>query len=71
MRAERRAKVDPGGKKLSIESEWDIVWHRLSRKGETMHMGKQGAIVEESGKAPACASLGRRRFRVRRFDTGS
>jgi hypothetical protein len=69
MRAERRAKVDPGGKKLSIESEWGIsTGIDYAERSEKMHTGKQGAIVEESGKAPGCVSLGRRRLRVRRFD---
>jgi hypothetical protein len=67
MRAERRGKVDPGGKKLSIESEWDIGIDYAERDKEK-HPCKQGAIVEESGKVPACVSLGRRRLRVRGFE---
>jgi hypothetical protein len=57
MRAEIRAQVDPGVKKLSIGIDY-------AERGEKMHTGKQGAIVEESGRAPACVSLGRRRFEV-------
>jgi hypothetical protein len=69
MTAERRAKVDPGGKKLSIESERGIsTGIDCAERGEAMQTGKHGAIVEESGKAPACVSLGRGRCCVRRPD---
>jgi hypothetical protein len=62
---DRRA-IDPGGKKLWIESEWGISpGIDYAERGEKMHPGKQAAFVEESGKTPACVSLGRRHFRVR------
>jgi hypothetical protein len=56
-RTERRAKVD-------------IDALAYAERGEKMHTRKEGAIVEEPGKAPACVSLRRRRFLVRRFDMG-
>jgi hypothetical protein len=46
----------------------DIDAMAYAERGEKMHTRKEGAIVEELGKALACVSLRRRRFRVPGFD---
>jgi hypothetical protein len=54
MKAERRAKVDPGGHIRSVETEWRRELRiDEAERGEKMDPSGQGAIVEESGQAQA------------------
>jgi hypothetical protein len=52
----------------TLLSKVDIDTIAYAERGEKMHTRKEGAIVEEPGKASACVSLRRRRFRVRRCE---
>jgi hypothetical protein len=60
MKAERRAKVDTGGNRRSVETEWRREMRiDEAERGEKMDASWKGAIVEESGQAQAWISLGK------------
>jgi hypothetical protein len=67
MKAERRAKVDTGGNIRSVETKGRREMGIDEAEREKMDANGQSAIVEESGQAQACVSLGKW-FRYRGFD---